>query len=458
MKVPGPARMRDRGLPGAGVARQRSAITIAALALVLWTTPCTAASPEVPEPDFTAAVDLPSMMSYALAHNPEIQAMEQRRRAAQARPSQEGSLPDPLLNTAYHNESFTGLEQGESDFSWLRLGLEQELPFPGKLALREKIAAREADREGAVYAATVLNVLTRVRLAYNDYALAYRSNEVLSSNKELLQRLSEGAEARYRVGEGLQQDIVRAQVEQSMLLGRLVSLDQERASAAAMLNAALNRQPADPLGPPKPVEKLPLRYTREELERFVKEKSPSLQAASFDIARAQAKLDLARRAYYPDFVVRVDYLNKGSLTPEWEVGAGIRVPLYFWRKQASGVEEATAGVSEARATWQNTSQEVMGRLADLFAQATSAQRLVELYGTGVVPQAEVSLSSATSGYQVGKVDFLMLLNSFTVLNEYQLRYYEELAKFDKAVAQLEELAGVPPVPEATRLPDTRELR
>jgi hypothetical protein len=42
------------------------------------------------------------------------------------------------------------------------------------------------------------------------------------------------------------------------------------------------------------------------------------------------------------------------------------------------------------------------------------------------------------------VDFLTLLNSFTVLNEYQLRYSEELAAFDKAVAQLEEAAGLLP--------------
>jgi len=399
------------------------------------------------EPDFTATLQLSSLMSYALEHNPEIQAVEHAWRAARTRPSQEASLPDPMLNTGYHSEGSESL--GDSDFTWLRLGLEQEVPFPGKLALRKKIAEREADREGAAYAATVLNVLARVRIAYDDYALAYNSNEALSGNKILLQKLTEGAEARYRVGEGLQQDIVRAQVEQSTLLGRLMSIEQDRQSAGAMLNALLDRPPSDPLGPPAPVEKKPLRYTRAQLESFVREKSPELQAASFDIMRAQARLDLARRDYYPDFVARVDYLNKGSMTPEWEVGAGIRLPLYFWRKQRSGVEEAAAGVSEARARLRNANQEILAKLADLFARATTAERLVELYGNGVVPQAEISLSSATSSFQVGKVDFLTMLNSFTVVNEYQLRYYEELAKFDKAVAQLEELAGVPPVPEAT---------
>jgi len=393
---------------------------------------------------FGDPLKLDALVAYARQHNPEVRAAEARWRAAQARPSQEGSLPDPMVNTAYHNESFDRFRQGSSEFTFLRFGVEQEVPFPGKLTLRESVAAREADREGALYRATVLNVTARLRIAYSDYFLAHRSIEIVGNNRDLLQKLTEAAEARYQVGEGLQQDVVRAQVELSILVGRLIGLEQERQSAAAMVNAVLNRPPATSLGVPAPVEKRPLSHTLDQLERLVTENSPDLKAAEFGVARAETNLSLAKRQYYPDFVVRADYFNKASLVPEWEVGAGIRVPLYFWRKQTLGVHEAAAGVREARASRQNTSQEVLARLRDLYAQATSADRLVELYGNAVVPQAEVSLHSASAGYQVGKVDFLTLLNNFTVLNEYQLRYYEELAKFDRAVARIEEVAGLPP--------------
>lgn len=420
----------------------RFKVATAVVGLMLWATPCIAAEDEAAEPDFAVKVDLPALASYARDHNPEIQAREQRWRAAQARPSQEGTLPDPMINTAYHNEGFDSFKQGSSDFAWLRFGAEQEIPFPGKLGLREAVATREADREGALYRATVLNVQARLRVAYNDYVLAHKSIDIVHSNLKLLKKLTETAEARYQVGEGLQQDVARAQVEVSILTGRLASLEQVRQSAQAMLNAMLNRPPTGPLGTPAPVEKVPLPYALDQLEGLAARKSPVLKAAESEIARAESNLDLAKRQFYPDFVLRADYFNKSSLTPEWEVGAGIRVPLYFWRKQVFGVEEAAAGVSGSRAARQNTSQEVLARLKDLHAQATSADRLVALYGTAVVPQAEVSLSSASAGYQVGKVDFITLLNSFTVLNEYQLRYYEEIANFDKAVAQIEEVAGV----------------
>ena len=412
--------------------------------LVLHPSPSRQATAQDGAPEFEQSVDLPRLRSYALANNPDIKAAEQRWRAAQARPSQEGSLPDPMVNTGYHNESFGRLTQGSSDFSWIRLGAEQEVPFPGKLSLKETVAAREADREGAMYAAAVLSVVTRLRVAYDDYALVHKSLEIVHRNQGLLQQLEQAAEARYRVGEGLQQDVLRAQVELSVLRGRLTSLEQERQSAAAMLNAILNRPPAAPLGAPQPIEKVPFSRTADELEGIARERSPNLRAAQFGVDRAESSLDLARRQYYPDFVLRADYFNKADLTPEWEVGAGIRVPLYFWRKQAFGVQEAAAGVGEARATKQSTSQDVLARVQSLYAQVIAAEGLVDLYGATVVPQAELSLHSASAGYQVGRVDFLTLLNSFTVLNEYQLRYSEELAAYDKAVAQLEEAAGLLP--------------
>lgn len=396
------------------------------------------------EVDLATAVDLPRLRAVAIADNPEIRAAEERWRGSRARPSQEGSLPDPMVNTGYRNEGFDRLGLGAQEGAMLRFGAEQELPFPGKLSLREEIAAREADREGALYRLTMLGVVTRLRVAYNDYFLAHKSIEIVDRNRQLLQKLEGAAEARYRVGQGVQQDVLRAQVELSILLGRLTSLEQQRQSLGAALNALLNRPPLAPLGVPAAVEKLPLSYELEELERLALDHSPGLRAAGFDVARADSNLRLARRQYYPDFVLRADYFNKSALVPEWEVGAGIRVPLYFWRKQAFGVEEAAAGASGARAMQRATAQDVLARVKDFHARAESADRLVGLYGTGVVPQAERSLSSALAGYQVGDVDFITLLSSFTVLNDYQLRYYEELANFDKALAQLEEAAGVLP--------------
>jgi hypothetical protein len=91
---------------------------------------------------------------------------------------------------------------------------------------------------------------------------------------------------RYQVGEGLQQDVARAQVELSVLGGRLTSLDQERQSAAARLNAILDRPPAAQLGAPAPLEKQPLSQTLDQFEAVARERSPNLTAARIEVGFA----------------------------------------------------------------------------------------------------------------------------------------------------------------------------
>lgn len=152
---------------------------------------------------------------------------------------------------------------------------------------------------------------------------------------------------------------------------------------------------------------------------------------------------LARREYLPDFVVRADYMNKASLLPEWEVGVGIKVPLYFATKQRAGVDEAAATLAEAHSERQNAEVSVQARIRDLYARAQAAERLIALYHTTVIPQAHPALESAISAYSVNKVDFLTLLNSFTVTLEYEMRYHEELSNFQKAVAEIEAVVGEP---------------
>jgi outer membrane protein TolC len=388
-------------------------------------------------------LNLHALIQEALENNPEIQATQQRYRAAQARPSQAGSLPDPMVEWTYHNEPITPLTLGESDFSFWRFGVSQEVPFPGKLSLHEHIASREAEREGQMFRATTLSVTARLKTAYDDLAFTHRALEILQHNKDFLLDLQKSTAARYQVGQGLQQDVVKAQVEVSMLTSRLMQLERKREGLRATINGLLNRPPLALLGTPTPLQKSRFTATVEELRELALKHSPELQAARLMITRNELSLSLAQREYYPDLVFKADYMNKAARLPEWEVGVGVKVPLYFWRKQRYGVLEAAESVGEARNTRQSVMQNLLTRVKDLYVQARTAEQLTTLYQTAIIPQSRLSLESASAGYTVGKVDFLTLLNNVLVLREAELSYEEQLTEFEKSVAQLEEVVGMP---------------
>ncbi|RIL07207.1 MAG: hypothetical protein DCC71_03670, partial [Proteobacteria bacterium] len=121
----------------------------------------------------------------ALARNPELQAAESRWRSMLERTPQAGALPDPAITVRYHNEDW-GVTYGDSDFSFLEVGVEQELPFWGKRALRRNLAAREADRERAMRDMTALLVAARVGTRYAELVALERTDLALTESAAVL--------------------------------------------------------------------------------------------------------------------------------------------------------------------------------------------------------------------------------------------------------------------------------
>lgn len=386
---------------------------------------------------------LDAVIAYARQQNPEIRAATAKWRAAQARPAQAGALPDPMVDMAYHNESLDRFTLGSTDFAWVRIGASQEIPFPGKLGLKRDIASTDAEQAREASRRTELEVISRVKMAYAEYAHLQKLLDLLQRNRDLLQKFARTAEAKYSVGEGIQQDVLRAQVELSLLVDRETTLEQRRQSQTAELNALLNRPASAPLGAAHHLEEKHLTRSLDELTAEALEHAPDVSAAKSRVSGGESMLSLARLEYLPDFVVRADYMHKASLLPEWEVAVGVKLPLYFTTKQRAGVEEAAATLAEARSAHQSAAVNVQARVRDLYARAQAAERLIALYHRTVIPQAHLALESATTAYSVNKVDFLTLLNSFTVMLEYEMRYHEELSNFQKAVAELEAVVGEP---------------
>ncbi|MEZ4547406.1 MAG: TolC family protein [Thermodesulfobacteriota bacterium] len=126
----------------------------------------------------------------------------------------------------------------------------------------------------------------------------------------------------------------------------------------------------------------------------------------------------------------------------WEVSLGVKVPLYFWRKQSLGVEEAALNLRGAEEEYKNTNREVRFSVKESYLSARTAARLMDLYEKGIIPQSRLALESAVSEYQTGAVDFSTLLDSLVTVFSFELEYERNLAEYLKAIARIEEYTGV----------------
>lgn len=382
----------------------------------------------------------------ASTHNPAIQAARSRTLAAEERPRIEGTLPDPTLGVRYHNEDWD-LTFGASEFSFVEIGAEQEIPFPGKLGLRERMAQREAERERAMRDATATMVLGAVAARYAELAVAEGSREILSQSRALLELMVQQSSARYAVGDAEQQDVLRAAQERSALEERLAMIERRSAAARAALAALLDVDDRAQLPPTRGLEDAPPLRPLEELREKLAARSPELRASQEDLLRAGDALRLARRDYFPDIAVMAAYMDKERLLPEWELGVRIQLPLYFWRKQSAAVAEAAHTERAAAHAKRRSELDLASRLADQHAMAVASQRLVSLYTNELIPQADATLTSARASYAVRRVDFLTALSAFISLLEYRLRALEERGNLWQAVAEMAPIVGETPLGE-----------
>jgi outer membrane protein TolC len=207
-----------------------------------------------------------------------------------------------------------------------------------------------------------------------------------------------------------------------------------------MINSLLGRDPIAPLGRPADILKPSLDRTLDDFSNMALARSPVVQAKQRMVEQGQEEVSLSRKGYLPDMTVSAGWFSRGEMTGVWEASVMFKVPLYFWNK-STGVKAASAELSSARYEYESTKLMMLSRLKDLYTMAKTSERLLGLYETGILPQAQLGLQSATSSYQVGKIDFQALLESESLLLKYELAYEEELVGLNKTLSRVGEAAG-----------------
>ncbi len=391
-------------------------------------------------------IKLDSLVEEATNNNPLIKASKAKWEASIMRPSQEGSLPNPIIGGRFKNVSFSELTLGEDPRSDIQAFVSQEIPFPGKLSSKEEIAVQESESQRWLSDAISRKIIADLKEAYFDWFFIDKSIKITNRNKELLQKFTKIAEVKYEVGMGIQQDVLKAQVEVSGFIERLELLAKRKEIVETKIKRILNRPLDSPLGEPEEITKSELTTTLAEITDATSEHAPLLKSSSEIVDSREESLKLAKKQYLPDFILGATYFNRdggnGDLDDIWQVSLGLRVPLYYWRKEKFGVREAALDVSQARENYESTKNNLLFQVKDNYITATTAEKLVELYQTGIIPQSTLSLESAISGYQVGNIDFLTLLNNLITLFNFELEYYQQLTEYQKALARIEEIAAI----------------
>jgi len=286
--------------------------------------------------------------------SPEVQATRADLEAARARAR---AAAQPLYNPQL------SLDAENADVNRRTAGLSLALDISGKRQARTEEGQAALHASEATYALARRDIATRWLKAWSMAALATQRSELGRHRLELMQRFDALAGQRLKVGDisSPERDLAglalgEAQIQQASLIGN------EAAARAALL--AINGEAAT--AAPTLPQRLP--PPSDTVVPLPADERPELMKARAEQARAEAGIDVARRARRPDPTVSLTggQVRNGPVSDR-VIGLSVSIPLPVLN---TGRAEVDAAQAEADASAANVrSRQLMTQASVLEAQA-----------------------------------------------------------------------------------------
>ena len=393
-------------------------------------------------PVASTPIPLSQLLAEAEANNPQISAADHGARAARQMTPQVTTLPDPKFTyqqlSVGSPKPFAGYT--DSDFAYIGVGASQELPYPGKLRARGVVAERDADTKLAEVEVTKTSIADAIKADYLQLAYLQQTLGILRQNESVLDQLIQDATAHYRVGQGMQQDVLQAQVNRTKIVKEITMHHQLMGQTQAHLKGLLSRDQRSPDIVTEDLVETPIKRTSDELAAMVRENNPQIQVDASSIRKEDAQLASAKREGKPDFEVGYIYQNTDRKYRDYYM---FTFDMRFPRKTRVNAEiaEAAEKRSESQQTLNAHLQQQLAEVQEGFVKATSDEELLKEYREGLIPQSDAAYRATLSAYASNREQFVHVLSYFTDLLSLRLEYAQTLADHEAALAHLESLTG-----------------
>lgn len=385
---------------------------------------------------------LDSVVSEVLSNNPSLKAARADWEAAQERVPQARAWEDPKFEVDATAGRFVTVPA--NSFADQKFMLEQPLPLSGKNRLQGKAAQADALIAREQLRREELDAIKKARVAYFQLANAYAQLDVNRRNVDLLKQFVEISRDKFKVGARSESDVLTAETALAKLEEDEADIQRQISEAQVELNRLMNRPPEAMLPHPAASDFRPLNLSLEKLEGLTVANRPELFLAQQKIDAAQARLDSAKKEWFPDPAFRVEadrYNDAAQAISEVDAGFSVNLPWFNRAKYKAAVRENRKMLESAQAESKAAMEDALSMVQNQFIEVETFHHHTELYKNKLLPLAQQAAGAKLSGYQTDKESFLDLLAAQQNVHEVEAMYWDHLMHYQIALAELESLVG-----------------
>ncbi len=389
-----------------------------------------------------ASTPLSQLLAEAQANNPQLSVAGHEARAARQMAPQVTTLPDPKVTYQQFSvgspKPFAGYTN--SNFAYAGIGASQELPYPGKLRLRGEIADRDADTKQAEVGVIGESIADAVKADYLQLAYLQQTLDILRQNEAALDQLIQDATAHYQVGQGMQQDVLEAQLNRTKIVREITMHHQQMRQVQAHLKGLLNRDQTSADIVTEDLSETPVKLASGDLLARVRQNNPQIQVDASAIQKQDAQVASTKREGKPDFEVGYMYQNTDRKYRDYYM---LTFDVRFPRRKRVNAEiaEAEEKLIASQKTLDAHLQQELSQVQQLYVQVSSDEEQLQEYREGLVPLSDATYRATLSAYASNKDQFTHVLSYFTDFLNLRLDYAQTLLDHETALAHLESLTG-----------------
>jgi cobalt-zinc-cadmium efflux system outer membrane protein len=392
-----------------------------------------AAEPNIP------AYSLADIVALAVEHSPTLAGAEGVVKQSHGQQIAAGAYPNPSVSGSAGRGAIrdpsTGVRITERTVT-----IEQPLEWSGKRQARQEAANAGVAGASAALEETRLALLTDVKVAFYTVLFAQRDAELAAQNVSMVEEVLRTVKARVAAGEATSFDTMKANVEVQKAQKEVARAQ----NALLVAKTRLNTLTAGSLGKQftiqgdfqSPKQMLDLdRLTTQTFERH-----PSLRRLTKLAEQAEHTVRFEREARVPNISVQGSYHREAG---DESVTAGLSVPLPLWYRRQGEIETALGAKHRAEAERLRAQNELEQAITQHAQEVRTAQDQLHVFETGLLKQAEQTLTVARTSFRQGAASLLDVLDAQRVYRQTLLEYAQVRADLSIALVRLERSLGTP---------------
>jgi cobalt-zinc-cadmium efflux system outer membrane protein len=371
-------------------------------------------------------------LEIAYQQNPKINQLSYRVRAQQQNEALSIGLEKPEVS--YFREGM-----GEGTFTEQRWSVSQQVQFPLKGIYKYRVERSITSSLREELEALRITVKSDVKAAYTELAYAIRILSLAEERVDLFENLRRAARARSDIGESSEIDAIQAdlqfrEAQNNLEMARLQFMDA-RYNLFQTIGLGEDEQTYDITFPDT------LQYTEvnidQELVMQRLEEHPRIKMVEMEREATEYQKKAAKSNYLPDLNLSYYKQDFGNHYDFYGFEIGVQIPLWFGMDQAKQVKQANAMVQEVEWKLKDISL-LLKKLAEQSWHGYEISRENILRFRETIQSQSVDLINMTqTGYRMGELDLLTLLEAQRTYLRTQEAYYQTLRDYYLRIIELE---------------------